>query len=208
MDVDHDGSLFEYPDDNHRDGPYIPFRYSPVDGDDRGNAVDEQDRTNRLVAGTGIAVVALYAALLAVQALVFDPLAAVPGASLGAIHAELERQGFAVGTDVAAVVGIAVVGVALASGLGSSLVVTRARPYVTAAVLLGVVALGGPMTWWSGFWLGMDVADAYGVGGGAHTAWAGVLLVTSAIALAAIPFVLVIGQAISARRTTHRSRAA
>ncbi|MGN6408860.1 MAG: hypothetical protein ACTHMH_10970 [Curtobacterium sp.] len=170
--------------------------------------MDEQTRTNRLVAGTGVAVVALYAALLAIQALVLDPLAAVPGATLAEIHAHLEREGFAVGTDTAVVVGIALVGVALAVGLGTSLVVTRARPFVTVAVLLGVVALGGPMTWWSGFWLGMDVADAYGVDGGAHTPWAGVLLVTSAIALAAIPFVLVIGQAFSANRARRRTRAA
>lgn len=168
----------------------------------------DDERTRRTVAGTGVAVEALYAALLAVEALVLDPLAAVPGTSLSMIHAELGRQGFSVGTDVAAVVGIALVGVGLAVGLATSLLVTRARTHVIAAVLLGVVALGGPMTWWSGFWLGMDVADAYGVDGGAHTVWAGVLLVSSAIALAAIPFVLVIGQAVGVRRTARGSRAA
>lgn len=158
-------------------------------------------RTRQVVAWTGVAVVAVYAALLAFQSLVLDPLAAVPGASLAAVHAHLERQGFSVGTDIATVIGIAAVGVALAIVLAASLLVTRASVHVIAAVLLGVVALGGPMTWYSGFALGMDVADAYGIDGAAHTPWAGFLVVISTVALVAIPFVLVIGQAVAVRRT-------
>ena len=55
--------------------------------------------------------------------------------------------------------------------------------------------------------LGMDVADAYGVGGGDHTIWAGVLYVTSLVALIAIPVVLVVGESVHVRRAALRARA-
>ncbi|MGN8049415.1 hypothetical protein ACTJKO_06955 [Curtobacterium sp. 22159] len=178
-------------------------------GNTGGRGGDERTaRTRVVVAVIGVVVVAVYAALLAVESLVLDPLAAVPGASLAQIHAHLEGQGFHVRTDIAVVVGIAVVGVALAVGLASSLLVTRAPAHVLAAVLLAVVVMGAPMSWWSGFQLGMDVADGYGVGGADHTIWAGVLYATSAVALVALPFVLVVGQARHVRRTTGRTRAA
>ncbi|MBT1675355.1 hypothetical protein [Curtobacterium aurantiacum] len=165
-------------------------------------------RTRIVVAVVGVLVVTLYAALLAVNALVLDPLAAVPGATLAEIHRHLDAQGFSVPTDTAVVIGVAVVGIALAAGLSVLLLITRATAHVIATVLLAVVVLGGPASFWSGFALGMDVADAYGVGGGDHTVWSGVLYITSLVALIALPFVLVVGQAVHARRTTLRTRAA
>ncbi|MBF4607957.1 hypothetical protein [Curtobacterium sp. VKM Ac-1393] len=163
----------------------------------------------RIVVGVvGTLVVALYATLLAVNALVLDPLGAVPGQSLAQIHAELTRQGFSVRTDTVIVIVVAAVGVLLAAGLSVLLLITRATAHVMATVLLAVVAFGAPSSFWSGFALGMDVADAYGVGGGDHTIWAGVLYVTSAVALVALPFVLVVGQAVHVRRAALRARAA
>ncbi|MBT1605674.1 hypothetical protein [Curtobacterium flaccumfaciens] len=164
-------------------------------------------RTRIVVAVVGVLVVALYAALLAVDALVLDPLAAVPGATLAEIHAELTQQGFPVGADVATVVGIAVVGVLFAAGLSVLLLITRAPAHVIAAVLLAVVVMGTPMSFVAAIALGMDVADAYGVGGGAHTIWSGVLYVTSLVALIAIPVVLVVGQSVHVRRAALRARA-
>ncbi|QQD75956.1 hypothetical protein I8920_14300 [Curtobacterium sp. YC1] len=165
-------------------------------------------RARIVVAVVGVLVVALYAALLALNALVLDPLAAVPGSTLPEIHAELTRQGFSVGTDIVVVIALAAVGVVLAAGLSVLLIVTRATAHVIAAVLLAVVVLGGPASFWSGFALGMDVADGYGVGGGDHSIWAGVLYVTSLLALIAIPVVLVVGQAAHVRRTAVRAHAA
>jgi hypothetical protein len=164
-------------------------------------------RTRIVVAVVGVLVVALYAALLAVNALVLDPLAAVPGATLAEIHAELAQQGFPVGADVATVVGIAVVGVLFAAGLSVLLLITRAPAHVIAAVLLAVVVMGTPMSFVAALALGMDVADAYGVGGGAQTIWSGVLYVTSLVALIAIPVVLVVGQSVHVRRAALRARA-
>lgn len=197
MDVDHGGSLFEYSHANHQDPPRIP----PA-------TVLWMGRARIVVAVVGVLVVALYAALLALNALVLDPLAAVPGSTLPEIHAELTRQGFSVGTDIVVVIALAAVGVVLAAGLSVLLIVTRATAHVIAAVLLAVVVLGGPASFWSGFALGMDVADGYGVGGGDHSIWAGVLYVTSLLALIAIPVVLVVGQAAHVRRTAVRAHAA
>jgi hypothetical protein len=165
-------------------------------------------RTRIVVAVVGVLVVTLYAALLAVNALVLDPLAAVPGASLDEIHRHLDAQGFHVQTDIVVVIALASVGVVLAAGLSVLLLITRATAHVIATVLLAVVVMGGPASFWSGFALGMDVADAYGVGGGDHTIWAGVLYITSLVALIALPFVLVVGQAVHARRAALRAHAA
>jgi len=183
MDVDHDGSLFEYPHANHPVVPRIPR-----------TTVLWMGRTRIVVAVVGVLVVALYAALLAVDALVLDPLAAVPGASLAEIHGRLDAQGFHVQTDIVVVIALASVGVVLAAGLSVLLLVTRAPTHVIAAVLLAVVVLGGPASFWGGFALGMDVADGFGTDGGDHTIWAGVLYVTSLVALIAIPVVLVAGE--------------
>ncbi|MBF4614253.1 hypothetical protein [Curtobacterium sp. VKM Ac-1376] len=165
-------------------------------------------RTRVVVAVVGVSVVTLYAALLAVNALVLDPLGAVPGATLAEIDRHLDAQGFHVQTDIVVVIALASVGVVLAVVLSVLLLVTRAPTHVIAAVLLAVVVLGGPASFWSGFALGMDVADGFGTDGGDHTIWAGVLYVTSLVALVALPFVLVIGQARHVRRTTLRARAA
>jgi hypothetical protein len=196
MDVDHNGSLFEYTHANHRMVPAIPP-----------SRVLWMGSTRIVVAVVGVLVVTLYAALLALDALVLDPLGAVPGATLAEIHRHLDAQGFHVQTDIVVVIALASVGVVLAAGLSVLLLVTRAPTHVIAAVLLAAVVLGGPASFWSGFALGMDVADAYGVGGGDHTIWAGVLYVTSLVALIALPFVLVIGQAAHVRRTALRARA-
>lgn len=196
MDVDHDGSLFEYPHANHR----MPRTIPP-------SSVLWMGNSRIVVSVVGVLVVAAYAALLAVDTLVLDPLAAVPGSSLPEIHAELTRQGFSVGTDIATVIGIAVVGVLFAAGLSVLLLITRAKAHVIAAVLLAVVVMGTPMSFVSAIAMGMDVADAYGVGGGDHTIWAGVLYVTSLVALIGIPVVLVVGQAAHVRRAALRARA-
>lgn len=183
MDVDHDGSLFEYPDDNHGVGPRIPFRYGLWMG-----------RTRIVVAVVGVLVVTLYAALLAVQQLVLDPLAAVPGTSLGAIHAHLDEQGFDVRGDVVAVLVTAAIGVALAIVVAVVTLWRRVEPHFVVAWMLGIIAAGAVPFFVAGFQLGMDVADGYGVSGGAHGPWAGVLYVTSLVALVAIPVVIVLGE--------------
>lgn len=159
-------------------------------------------RTRFVVAGIGVLAVIAYAALLAVQELVLDPLAAVPGTPLGTIYAELDRKRFDVGGDVVGVVVIAAIGVALATVIAVVTLWKRVEVHFVAAWLLGVLAAGAVPAFAAGFQLGMDVADGYGVGGEDHTIWAGVLYVTSVIALVAIPVVLVVGERHRARLAT------
>lgn len=165
-------------------------------------------RTRIVVGVVGTLVVALYAGLLALNALVLDPLGAVPGQSLGAIYGHLDAQGYQVRTDVVAVLVIAAVGIALAVAVLIVTLVRRTTAHVAAAWLLAIVAAGAVQVFGSGFQLGMDVADGYGIGGEDHTIWAGVLYGTSLVALLAIPVVLVVGQAAHVRRAALRSRAA
>lgn len=162
-------------------------------------------RTRIVVAAVGVLVVTLYAALLAVQELVLDPLAAVPGTSLGAIHAHLERQRFDVRGDVVAVLVTAAIGVALAIVVATVTLAKRVEPHFVAAWVLGVVAAGAVPAFAAGFQLGMDVADGYGIGGEDHTIWAGVLYMTSVIALVAIPIVIVVGERRRAGRATSKT---
>ena len=159
-----------------------------------------------VVAVVGVVVVAAYAALLALNALVLDPLAAVPGRSLEQVYARVD-----VGNDVTQdVVGVLVVaGIGVALGIAAAVVGLAARlPATVVAVLhLGVLAAGGLATFQSGFFLGMDVADSWPTDGAAHTIWAGVLYLTSLAALVAIPGVLV-ATMIRTRNTERRQQRA
>ncbi|WIE75408.1 hypothetical protein [Curtobacterium sp. MCSS17_007] len=160
-----------------------------------------------VVAVVGVVVVAAYAALIAVNALVLDPLAAVPGATLPQIHARVDAAGTSVAGDVRGVVVVAAVGVVLA--LAASIVGLAARlPATVVAVMhLGVLAAGALATFQSGFWLGTDVADTFPTHGGAHTIWSGVLYMTSLAALVAIPVVLFVAT-VRTRNTQRRRRLA
>ena len=155
-----------------------------------------------IVAATGVGVVAAYAALMAVESLVLDPLAAVPGQSLAQIHNYLAHAGMDVAADIWSVLIFSAVGVVLAvvaSFVGLHMKV--AAPGLAIA-FLGILAMGAVVTFGNGFGLGMDVADAYGIGGGDHTIWAGVLYITSLIAAVAIPVVAI---AAAKRRTQLRT---
>ena len=147
-----------------------------------------------VVAGVGVLAVVVYAALLAVQELVLDPLAAVPGTPLATIYAHLDGQGFDVRSDVVGVVVIASIGVVLAIVVAVVTLWRRVEAHFVAVWFLGILAAGAVPAFAAGFQLGMDVADGYGIGGEDHTIWAGVLYVTSLVALVAIPLVLVLGE--------------
>jgi hypothetical protein len=143
-----------------------------------------------VVAVSGALVVTAYAVLLAVNALVLDPLAAVPGKSLSDVYATVDAMGNSVAQDIVGVLVTAGIGVALAVASACIGLSDRYSTHVIAVMHLGLVALGALATFQSGFFLGMDVADSFGVSGGAHGPWAGVLSGTSLAALVAIPAVL------------------
>jgi hypothetical protein len=78
----------------------------------------------------------------------------------------------------------AAVGVVLSIGV-SGLALTRVpKPWTVIAWQLAITTAGAPAFFVASFSLGMDVADTFNVGGGAHTPWTGVLYQVSAVAFA------------------------
>jgi hypothetical protein len=157
-----------------------------------------------VVAVSGTLVVTAYAALLAVNALVLDPLAAVPGKSLPEIYATVDAMGMSSRQDVVGVLVTAGIGVVLAVGFAIAAIWKEIPVPVALVCHLALVACGAGAVFQSGFFLGMDVADAFAVSGGAHGLWAGVLYGTSLAALVAIPAVLFVTMV----QTLRRARAA
>jgi len=146
----------------------------------------------RLLVGlAGIGAVSAYASLMAVQALVFDPLAAVPGSTLDQIHGELRNAGNDVTRDIISILVAAAIGFSLAIATAALGLRRRLSPLVMIEIFLAILTLGGVVAWGSGFALGMDIADTYMTTGGDHTGWAGVLYVTSLVSLITLAVVAV-----------------
>jgi len=146
----------------------------------------------RLLVGlAGIGAVSAYASLMAVQALVFDPLAAVPGSTLAQIHGELRNAGNDVTRDITSILVAAAIGFSLAIATAALGLRRRLSPLVMIEIFLAILTLGGVVAWGSGFALGMDIADTYMTTGGDHTGWAGVLYVTSLVSLITLAVVAV-----------------
>lgn len=120
-----------------------------------------------VVAVVGTVVVVAYALLAAVQILVLNPLAAVPGAELSQIYADVSAAGESMGAPLV-LAGLAV-GPVVAVGL---LLRTRRRPdgeaRIVAVQYLALVALGAFGYFWASFGPGMALADTYGISGGDH----------------------------------------
>lgn len=133
----------------------------------------------------GLCVVAGYAVVGALQILVWNPLAAVPGATLGEIHTELAQanETMAVPLVVAwAVIGTALAAVVLLAAWRGS--IARVRGVVVLDLL--ILALGAPSHWFASFPAGMGIADAFATTGGDHTPWGMVLYGVSVAALVAL----------------------
>lgn len=141
----------------------------------------------------GLVIVAGYAAGGALQVLVWNPLAAVPGATLAEIHAGLARENESLAAP--AVLTWAVIGVILAALVLAGAVVRRTS-HVRNVVLLDLLllVLAAPAHWFAAFPAGMGLADAFAISGGDHAPWGKVLYLVSAVALAALAAVGVAGK--------------
>ena len=142
-------------------------------------------RTPLVIAAIGTAAVAAYAAWAAVQILVLNPLAAMPGRSLAEIHADMDAAGQ--GVSIASTIGLLAVGVVLAI---AALAVVIGRPGIparaVAAVYLALLIAGALGYWFAAFSWGMSLADTYGISGGDHSPWARPLYAVSVAALAGL----------------------
>jgi hypothetical protein len=155
--------------------------------------------TDRIPTFGGPLVVIAYSALMAVMITVLDPIAAVPSMSYAQSIAVLAASGTNVEAEVIAVVAFAAFGVALSVVVAVFGAAGKRGLWSPALWQLAVVAAGAPATFVASFSLGFDVADTFGVGGGAHTAWSGLLYGVSAIAFAGIIVLAIIRHAVGRR---------
>lgn len=137
------------------------------------------------VAAVGLVVVTAYAALAAVRILVLNPLAAVPGASLSAIYAEMDSAGEAV--SVAVPVLILSLGVIAAIVVAVLSIRSHLEPAHSALLFLLLLVFGAPGHFVASFSPGMSLADTFMTGGDDHSGWSLLLYaVSAAAAIAAV----------------------
>ena len=139
-----------------------------------------------VIAGVvGVMVIAAYAVVGAMQILVWNPLAAVPGKSLQQIEAEMVAVGESLGEPV--VYGFVVIGIGLALAVLGAALLGRIKRVKTVLILgLVLLTLGAPAYWLASFTAGMSIADTFATHGGDHAPWGGVLLKFSLGALLAL----------------------
>ncbi|MDA4890709.1 hypothetical protein PFZ55_27855 [Streptomyces sp. MS2A] len=145
------------------------------------------------VAVVGVFAVTAYAVLAALQILVLNPLAAVPGMTLDEIRAEAALRGEEMG-GVGVVVFLSV-GVVLAVVVAAIAVRKGLAPEATALILLSILFWGMPAYFAASFGTGMALADAFGISGADYSRWSLVLYGTSVAAgLAAIVLAVVLAR--------------
>lgn len=150
-----------------------------------GNSEIGRQRPAVWTATAGLVLVAGYAFAGTLQTLVWNPLAAVPGATLEVIHAGLDRANETLAAPV--VIAWAVLGVALAALVLVRAIVRPDSPVKTVLALdLILLVLAAPSHWFAAFPAGMGIADAFATHGGDHTPWGMVLYAISAAALVAL----------------------
>lgn len=129
----------------------------------------------------GVLAVVLYATLGAVQILVLNPLAAVPGKSIAEIRAGMSEAGEVIDTGM--VLGIFGLGVLIALGVAALAIKDAAPARLTVLLYCAVLVMGAPAYFIASFGPGMSLADAYGISGGDYSPWARPLYVASLFAL-------------------------
>ncbi len=141
------------------------------------------------VAALGVLAVVVYAAWAAVQILVSNPLAAVPGADLDTIYAEMDAVGETM--PVGSTLFWLGFGVAIAVTVAIIAVTSRAGATLTAMLMLIVLAFGAPGYFAASFAPGMSIADAFMTGGGDHSPWSWPLYAISLLSAIAVVALLV-----------------
>jgi hypothetical protein len=151
-----------------------------------------------------LAVMLAYAAVAALQILVWNPLAAVPGMNLAGIRAAMAHANEPL--RIAPVIAILGLGVVLTAALLAWMLKARVGPRQVVVVGLALVAWGAPAYFVASFNAGMSMADAFGIGGGDYAPWGGVLMQFSLGALLALCIVVLGGAITRAARWASRRR--
>lgn len=153
-------------------------------------------RSATWVGVAGLLLVAGYAIAGALQVLVWNPLAAVPGATLAKIHAVMDGANESLAAPAVliwAATGTVLAAVVLIAGLRRSI-----SGKAVAALDLLLLVLAAPSHWMASFPAGMGLADAFGISGGDYAPWGKVLYTVSAVSL-----VVLLAVVIRRDRTPH-----
>ena len=137
------------------------------------------------IAVVGTVTVVLYAVWAAAQILVFNPLAAVPGMPLDAIHAEMTAARQWSG-PASALVPLAIGPVLAVGGLVAVLRRPSADAKPALVFFLSLIALGAPGYFWSSIDSNVGLADTFAVSGADYSPWAAPLYALSLAALIAL----------------------
>ncbi|WP_174722209.1 hypothetical protein [Cryobacterium lyxosi] len=169
------------------------------------NTDTRQPRRAIRAAAVGFGAVALYALVGVLQILVWNPLAAVPGATLAQIRANMTLANeplVANGVVIWAAIGMVLAAVVLVV----TIVRHTSAVLPVAAAYLVLLVFAAPGHFFVAFGPGMSIADTFMISGGDHAPWGVVLYLVSAAALLAL-IVLIIGAArAAAARDTNRGR--
>lgn len=130
-----------------------------------------------------------YAVVGVFQILVWNPMAAVPGATLDEIHAVMDRANESLSAPVVLV--WAATGTLLAAAVLIATLKQSISIKVTTVLYLLLLALGAPSHMMASFPAGMGIADAFATSGGDHAPWGVMLYIISALAFLALPVVAV-----------------
>ncbi|GAA4070231.1 hypothetical protein GCM10023065_24690 [Microbacterium laevaniformans] len=160
--------------------------------------MDAHQRRNLALAVAGTVLVVAYAAWAAVHVLIVNPLAAMPGYTVGEIHDAMTAAGQWSG-PLRVYITLAI-GPLLAI---AALIVTVRRRDLSitsvASVYLALIVLGAPGYFWAAFDIGMGMADTFQINGGDYSPWAGPLYALSFAALVAL---IAVGALVLLRRRT------
>ena len=160
----------------------------------------DRQRPAAWIAVAGFLLVVGYAVAGALQVLVWNPLAAVPGATLAEIHALLDRANESLAAPAVliwAATGVLLAAAVLIAGLKHSI-----SGRAAAGLYLLLLVLAAPSHWMASFPAGMGLADAFAISGGDHAPWGKVLYAVSALSLVAVFVVIVRGNRTSDARVT------
>ncbi|MEO2096495.1 MAG: hypothetical protein ABGX90_05040 [Brachybacterium sp.] len=141
-------------------------------------------RSSLLIGVLGTVLVLGYALFAALQVQVLNPLATVPGSSLGEIHAAVGRTSDTMGW------GLMIAALLPGPLIAATAALTARRGRLSARgllmIMLGLLALGTPIYLVASFPAGMTLADTFGVGGADHAPWARILHTISLVAVLAL----------------------
>lgn len=149
-----------------------------------GRGGDFRQQSDKWIALAGFLLVVGYAVAGALQILVWNPLAAVPGSTLREIHAAMDRANeslAAPGVVIWAITGALLAAAVLIAALRHSI-----SGKTAAALDLLLLVLAAPAHWMASFPAGMGLADAFLISGGDYAPWGGVLYAVSAVSLVAL----------------------